>query len=128
MNQLSFPISYLEKQDFHDNGNLRNELTQGPVFIMIQAAYCPACTRAKPAFQEFAEKGLVTCYTIQIDGERETERSISQNGLLELIYPGIKGYPSFLLIVNGEKITYNGTRTVKDMERFVKKYIKEKNS
>jgi len=116
-NDFKFPIAYLERNDFSDSGELLNQFNKKPVFIMIQASYCPACTTAKPEFQKLANEGIITCLTIQIDGSRETEKEISN--ILKKIYPKIPGIPAYLLITENKKIPYNEDRTMDKMKHFI---------
>jgi len=88
---------------------------------MIQGSYCGACRSAKPAFQQLANEGLIQCMTIQMDGERQSEKDIES--IINSIYPNLSGVPSYLLYVNGRRIPYNGNRSVADMRQFVTKYI-----
>jgi len=117
MKMLKDPIMYLERPDFTDDGNLVPALRRTPIFVMIQANFCGHCQSAKPAFQRLAEQGLVTCMTIQGDGERQSERNIVP--LLSKIYPGFQGYPSYILFVGGRKIPYKGGRDLISMRKFV---------
>lgn len=120
---LSRPVSYLERSDFTDQGVLTNpSLTKKPVLIMLQAGFCGYCHQAKPAFQKFAEEGLITCSTLQPDGDRQSEKALQP--IVEKIYPGFRGYPSYLLIKpDGSKIPHNGGRGADELREFVIQYI-----
>lgn len=117
------PVSYLERSDFTDQGALINPLLiNKPVLIMLQAGFCGYCHQAKPDFQKFAEEGLITCCTLQPDGDRQSERDTKD--ILEKIYPDFKGYPSYILIKpDGTKIPHNGGRSTNDLREFVVQYI-----
>jgi len=97
MKDLLRPVAYLERSDFNDNGDL-SLASSSPILIMIQGSFCGACTTAKPVFQQFANEGHVTCMTIQIDGERESQRQIRD--ILDRIYPGLTHVPAYVLYVN----------------------------
>lgn len=118
------PIGYLEIQDFDQSGNLKTEQVINPnaqfdgVFVMIQRSDCPACVQSKPSFEELAKLGVITCMTIQLDGEKASERQIGS--LLDKIYPNMLGVPSFVLYKNNTKIPYEGPRTLKSMTSFLK--------
>lgn len=115
------PIAYLEKSDFTASGDLDPKLARKPVFIMLQAGYCGHCTTAKPAFQALANSGTVNCMTIQIDGQRPSEKALSS--MLDSICPGFRGFPSYVLYNHGKKIPYNGNRSTADMKQFVLEHI-----
>lgn len=121
--QLTRPIAYLERSDFTDQGVLINpQLAQQPVFLMLQAGFCGYCDQAKPFFQQFAEEGLITCATLQPDGDRQSERDLQR--IVDKIYPGFKGYPGYLLVKpDGTKIPYTGRRSTNDLREFVIQYI-----
>ena len=103
---LDKPVAYLEDQDFDKDGNL---IAQGipngvPVVIMLQSSWCPHCTSAKPEFQAFAEatEGYVFCATIQVDGDRPSEKALGDR--IKILKPRFRGFPDYLLYKNGIKI------------------------
>lgn len=113
---------YLEKDDFSPNGDLDYAIDNEPVFVMFQATGCGHCTSAKPSFQQLADERIVKCMTVHADGERPTERAITQ--IIDKIYPGFRGYPSYMLFMpSGEKIPYNGGRDKQAMKRFLESVI-----
>jgi hypothetical protein len=119
---LTTPVGYLEISDFTPEGNIIGPLEQKPVFIMIQNSKCPACNQAKGAFQELSHDGLVACMTIQLDGERQSEKDIGS--ILYKIYPNIIGVPSFLFFTEtGEKHFYDGDRSLASMQKFIGKHL-----
>lgn len=110
-------VAYLEDKDFDAEGNLTvkgipNDL---PVVVMIQASWCGHCKNAKPAFQEFANKmeGKVAAATIQsvspnemADYKGKEHLFNSQMALakrLPVIKPGFRGFPDYVLFVNGKR-------------------------
>jgi thiol-disulfide isomerase/thioredoxin len=114
---FSRPIGYLEYNDFSSDGKLL--LAKNPVFVMIQGSYCGACSKAKPAFQELANQQKILCMTIQLDGERQSERDIGK--ILDKIYPNMVGVPSYILYKNEtNKIPYTGGRSREEMMEFIK--------
>lgn len=122
MGDLVFPIAYLEKSDFSDSGDLIGSYSgDKPIFIMIQGSYCGACQKAKPAFQQLANEGIIQCLTIQLDGERQSEKDISN--IITNIYPNLVGIPAFILYLNKERIPYTGGRSVEEMKQFISKFI-----
>jgi thiol-disulfide isomerase/thioredoxin len=125
MATLKYPIGYLERSDFSDSGDLIGQLGGKPVVVMIQGLYCGACTTAKPDFQRLSTDGTVTCMTIQLDGDRKSEKDIQSSGILNKIYPNLEGIPAYVLYVNGNKrIPYQGTdRSFEALKQFVQQYV-----
>ena len=119
---LNNPVMYLQRSDFNDNGDIINEeiVDKQPVMIMIQAGFCGHCTKAKPEFQEFADKnkGIITAATIQADGTMPGEREL--NEIINKIDPEFKGFPSYILYNKGKRIHYEGPRDSKSIEAFCK--------
>ena len=123
MEYLTPPVAYLDSSDFDEEGNLINSQilsTNQPVFVMIQAVFCGHCTRAKPWFQEFAEKniGKVICCSIQGDSDMKSVKDLL--GRLNKICPDFVGFPSYVVFNKGEKIRYKGGRKTEDLEEFLK--------
>jgi thiol-disulfide isomerase/thioredoxin len=120
---LKRPVSYLERSDFTDQGVLVNpQLNKKPLLVMLQAGFCGYCHQAKPAFQQFADEGLVTCATLQPDGDRQSEKDLQP--IIERIYPNFKGYPSYILFTpDGRKIPHEGGRSTSNLREFVIQYI-----
>lgn len=108
MENLYKPVAYLEDQDFDSQSNLVASIPKNvPTVIMIQASWCPHCTNAKPAFQEFANKykGKVFCATIQADGERASEKMLGKR--LNKIKPEFRGFPDYVLYIDGKRVDKN---------------------
>lgn len=120
---LFHPIAYLERVDFDDNGDLKGPASKTPVFIMIQGSYCGACTTAKPVFQKLANEKIITCMTIQVDGERESEKELQE--ILNNIYPNLSTIPNYILYVDKHtRIPYKGDSTnIQEMRAFIKKHL-----
>ncbi len=124
MATLKHPVGYLEKTDFSDSGELIGQLHDKPIFIMIQGDYCGGCTASKPDFQELANDGQITCMTIQLDGERQSERDIQSSGVLDNIYPNLDTIPSYVLLIKNQRIPYVGQdRSFTALKQFIKEYI-----
>jgi thiol-disulfide isomerase/thioredoxin len=124
MEYLTHPVAYLDTNDFDENGNLTNKLlleSKLPIFIMIQAIFCGHCTRAKPWYQEFAEKnvGKVICCSIQGDSDIKEVKELT--GRLNKIFPNFVGYPSYVVFNKGEKIIYDSGRKTEDLQEFLNK-------
>lgn len=116
---LKRPIAYLERTDFTDDGRLVERLNREPAFVMFQTSRCGHCSAAKPEFQRLADRGVVRCFTAQLDGERASERAIGD--IVRTVYPGFRGYPSYALYPGyGRPMTpYDGPRDADSMQRFV---------
>lgn len=119
---LVFPIAYLERSDFSDSGDLIGPYSGNKaIFIMIQGSYCGACNQSKPIFQQLANEGTIQCLTIQLDGERESEKDIGT--IINNIYPNLVGIPAFVLYTNGQRIPYQGGRSLEEMKQFIQKFV-----
>jgi hypothetical protein len=122
MEYLTPPVAYLDANDFDDNGNLINKQlidSNLPVFIMIQAVFCGHCTKAKPWFQEFAQKnvGKVICCSIQGDSDMKSVKELTS--MLNKICSEFIGYPSYVVFYKNEKIKYTGGRKTEDLQSFL---------
>ena len=123
MEFLEYPIYYLQRTDFDDEGNLINEeiLKSGKkTIIMLQTSFCSWCKKAKPAYQEFGneygEQLFVT--TGQSDGEIEGEKELSD--ILKKIDPKFRGFPTYVLYdKNGKYLkTHSGKRDKESLVNF----------
>ena len=118
---LNNPVAYLEDSDIDSQGNLVNSQIPKdiPVVVMLQASWCPHCTSAKPAFQEFADKyqGKVFAATVQADGDKESEKKLGKR--VSQIKPGFRGFPDYVLYKNGRRVDKEiGGRGVSDLAKF----------
>lgn len=119
---LRSPVMYLERQDFMADGSLSPQLLNEPTLVMFQADYCGHCKSAKPEFQALANEGVVRCMTVQGDGQRKSERDIVP--ILSTIYPGFRGYPSYMLFMpDGRRIPHMGRRDARALKQFVMSHI-----
>jgi len=122
MEYLTPPVAYLDSSDFNEEGNLINSQilsTNQPVFVMIQAVFCGHCTRAKPWFQEFAEKniGKVICCSIQGDSDMKSVKELTS--MLNKICSEFVGYPTYVVFNKNKKIKYTGGRKTEDLQSFL---------
>ena len=117
---LEPPVQYLIESDFRPDGSILPSLDRQPLFVMIQSSQCGHCETAKPDLQRLADSGLVRVMTIQVDGDHDGERRLSE--MIHLIYPDIVGFPSYMMFVNGNKVPYTGRRDYESMRRFVEKF------
>ena len=118
---FSKSIGYLEDHDFDKEGNLiaAEVPSDTPVVVMLQSSWCPQCREAKINFQEFANatQGRIFCATIQADGERSSEKSLGDR--IKSLKPNFRGFPDYLLYVNGLRIDREVTgRDVKHLRDF----------
>jgi thiol-disulfide isomerase/thioredoxin len=120
MDYFDLPVYYLQRSDFDDNGYLTNpKLKNKKVIVMLQANYCGWCKKAKPDFLEAAkhvhqleqnggtlESQKVVFTTIQADGDQPGESEL--NEIIGRIKPDFKGFPDYVLFVNGKPSNNNG--------------------
>lgn len=119
MKYLERPVVYLENEDFDEEGNVRDQ--SRPVFIMLQTTNCGHCTQSKPAFHDFAVRNPhILCATIQMDSPKVT-KELHQK--IDQIYPGLWGFPSYILHWQGRKVKYEGDRSFDDLSRFVQSSV-----
>jgi thiol-disulfide isomerase/thioredoxin len=152
VNEFQYPVGYLEIADFDQNtGFLQGNLAQTPTLVMIQAGFCGACARSKPEFQKLGNEVLTSVpavegggasaqgekvnstttshprfnvMTIQLDGERESERMLSN--ILDKIAPGVTSVPVYILFIKGQKIFYEGTdRSASALKTFVTHHLNQ---
>lgn len=120
---LSGKIAYLEITDFNNKGEIINkEIPKDKkVIVMVQASWCGACSEFKPIYQKFADNHSdeIFCATIQIDGDRESEKQLGKN--LDKIKK-IKFIPEMLLFSDGscKKLLDKklSSKTEKSLEKF----------
>ncbi len=121
LEEFNYPVYYLEKIDFDNNGNIinKNIPTDKPIFIMIQASWCPHCTHAKPDYQEFANRNQESAFvcTIQADGKEPGEVNIKN--IIPKIYSNFAGYPSYIVYYKGRRIPFENGRQLQDLENFL---------
>jgi thiol-disulfide isomerase/thioredoxin len=118
---LYYPVMYLDDTDFKGTTLVLPDNAQNdkPVVVMLQTSWCPHCTTAKPAFQQFADEnqGKIICATIQADGEKPEEKALG-NKVKEII-PGFRGFPDYCLFVKGKRVDKQiKNRSVQDLVEF----------
>ena len=89
-------------------------------FTMCYADWCPHCTTAKPAFQEFSKDGKLL-----INGKEVHVRMLeADKNKDELASLPVKGYPTFLLeTMDGKVIEYKGPRETDKYLEFLNKQL-----
>jgi thiol-disulfide isomerase/thioredoxin len=118
---FNYPVYYLEEKDFDENGNITNSNipTNKPVFIMMQANWCPHCRHAKSDYQLFADRNENVAFvtSIQVDGKQPGEKNNKK--IVRNIYPDFQGYPSYIVYYNGKRIPFENGRKTQDLEAFL---------
>lgn len=119
MDYLTRPVVYLDSTDFDDEGNIINPLipTDKPIFIMFQANFCGFCKMAKPDYQEFAEKNP-DFFVATIQADSQNPNVVNFKTKINKIYPGLVGFPSYMLYAQGKRIIYDGGRSYRDLQTF----------
>lgn len=87
------------------------------MLILGYADWCGHCKQFKPTWDEFKNK-----YQKVID-IREVNADKQQNVMKQL---EIKGFPTVLLLKDGQRHEYSGPRTVDGLEKFVKQTLKSR--
>lgn len=82
-----------------------------PVFYMFGVDWCPHCKSAKPEFEAIKTSGVVTRY---VNPEKEKQAAAGFD---------IQGYPTFVLVKDGQKIPYKGERTKAGFEQFLQQNL-----
>lgn len=116
MAKILINIPYLEGKDLNPDGSLKPHVGKGkPVVMMVQGDFCPHCTTAKPAFQDFAKLAQnVVAVTVQTDGG-EGDRQAGQ-----LLSKHTAGVPTFLGFDSQGKFikAHQGDRDAKSLQNF----------
>ena len=117
---------YLERSDIEIQNNKvffvndASYLNNKKIMIFINVSWCGWCTKVKPVYDKFASiqsnKNVVVC-AIQVDNTKEFG---DFTDILPILTES-KGYPSFVLIDNGEKKEYSGNRTILSFFEFINK-------
>lgn len=114
-------VTYLEASDFNRNGDLIADIPKNmKVVIMIQANFCGYCTKAKPAFIEFAKsarnKNILAC-SIQTDGSKT---DFGEFGEIMSKISDSRGVPDFVMYEGGKKQNkkFTGERTALAFSNF----------
>lgn len=124
MDKIMINIPYLENSDINGDASLKNHVCKGkPVLLMIQGNFCGYCTKAKPAFQKFAQMSPeVVCATIQTDGS-PSERKAGQMLSSVNKSPGVPAYLGFDR--NGKFVSvHSGGRDVQDLKAFAQSLMR----
>jgi thiol-disulfide isomerase/thioredoxin len=93
-----------------------------PNLSLYFATWCGHCNTFKPIWEQIKndQNNLQFCdfYTIDCSGDKpETSINKSPNGT------DIDGFPTIILSINNKDIIYQGSRTKKEIENFIKKQI-----
>ena len=119
-------IYFLENEAFDDLGHL---FTKKPMLVMVKASWCGYCTKAAPAFQEFADKyGDKVLVGVIREGEDQTPSGKRLMARLKSIMPTFKGFPHVVLYVDGKPVADQLTdRSLAGLVKFVSKYVRKEN-
>jgi len=90
------------------------KVNNSPLFTMYYVDWCPHCVKAKPEFNKLKRSlpkinGKTISYKM-INCEKEPEKAELEN---------IKGYPTFILNIKGQKNVYQGDRTYTHFKSFL---------
>jgi thiol-disulfide isomerase/thioredoxin len=112
-------VAYLEIQDINSDGSLKPHVGNGkPVIIMGIGNFCGYCTKAKPAFEQFAKsQNKVVAAVIVSDGE-EAEKQAGK--FFRTWDPKHRGVPSYFgFSSNGQfKALHDSGRGITDLQKF----------
>jgi thiol-disulfide isomerase/thioredoxin len=106
----------------HNNENYDIKFNNKPNLSLYFATWCGHCNTFKPIWEQIKndQNNLQFCdfYTIDCSGDKpETSINKSPNGT------DIDGFPTIILSINNKDIIYQGSRTKKEIENFIKKQI-----
>lgn len=90
-------VPYLEDSDFNPDHSLKPHVNNGkPVVVMCQGLFCGYCTKAKPAFEQFAKgSSNVVGATLQIDGGPSEKAAAKRIPNWDPKYRGVPTYIGF---------------------------------
>ena len=116
MDRFNQNVAYLDSSDFTSDGKLKAK-SDKPVVVMVMATWCGFCKKAKPMFQELANKlNNKKAYFAVIQHEDDPNLDKMVNSII----PNFSGFPTIVKFVNGKYIaTHNGARTVEALEQFI---------
>lgn len=78
--------------------------------ILYYSEFCGHCKNFKPIWEQFCKENKSTIETLAINCEKETDKCPDY----------IQGYPTVMLYKqNGEKIMFNGQRTIQGLIDFI---------
>jgi thiol-disulfide isomerase/thioredoxin len=112
-------VAYLEVEDFDSNGNLKPHVGNGkPVVLMGKANFCGYCTKAEPAFAQFAKSHPnIVAATIISDGEASEKAAGKFFKKWDSAHRGVPAYFGFSS--NGKyKGVHGGGRDVAALKTF----------
>ncbi|KAJ1636162.1 thioredoxin-like protein [Pavlovales sp. CCMP2436] len=90
-----------------------------PTFVEFFAPWCGHCKKLAPAWEELAA-------TLQNEGEPTAIASVDATIHKDVAARfGIRGFPSLILLRDGQMYKYKGSRAVEDLAKFVKGGYKE---
>ena len=81
--------------------------------VLCHATWCPHCTNFKPAWDSFKQnnESKFPVKIMDLDSDRDSE---------EIKQYEVQGFPTVILVKNGEHISYEGPRTEEGLVGFLK--------
>lgn len=86
-----------------------------PIFYFFGVNWCGYCKQAKPEWDKFVARAQgeeLNVLPTHIDAEADPELAAEY---------GVRSYPTFVLVKDGERIPFEGPRTVDNFVAFVQK-------
>ena len=109
---------YTRKETFKSNGSGSDKQAE---LMLFYATWCPACTAFKPQWESLKEQ----MHGKQINGTHiiftEIDCSDNKNSEIEkkMQQFNITGFPSIILLHNGRKIAFDGSRSKENVSAFL---------
>lgn len=85
--------------------------------ILFYANWCGHCQKFKPEWEKFKQQ-----YGKEIKCEEHEDASMDRNLMKKY---GVQGYPTIIIIINGETREYQGQRTADGIYAYIKKQTGE---
>jgi len=93
--------------------------SDGGVFTLYYADWCPHCKTIKPLFEQFMGGGSVS-----VNGKAVQCKMVEEKQIQKGVDPDIKGYPSLLYSdAAGKIVEFSGPRTADGFMQFLKQQI-----
>jgi len=89
-----------------------NGLSDNTLYF-AKAQWCSHCQKFAPTFSQFESKYGNLVKIQKLDADTPSDKPLIQA-------LGVQGFPTIVLMKNGQKIEFEGTRDMKSLEKFVK--------
>lgn len=83
--------------------------------VLCHATWCPHCTSFLPKWQQFKKMNKFPIQVVDLESDRDKD---------EIKEYKVKGYPTIILVKNGQHIEYNGDRSLVSLKEFVHEHYK----